>query len=121
MSLDAVRWAYESVKVKGAAKSVLAYLAFRFNEKNKAAWPGLNRIVIETGVSRLAVIRAIARLEELKLVTKLTREGPHGQNRYRLNFMKSRSIENDTSTQIAGVSDLKVEVSDPYLVEVSNP
>ena len=55
-------WVRE-VPEKGSAKAVLMALTLRANAKTGRAWPGLDRLAFESGVSRAGVIRALKRLE----------------------------------------------------------
>jgi len=85
-SWEAVRWVFAQAQAKGSAKLVLVNLAFHYNEREKAAWPGEGCIQRETGLKIDTITKALRKLESLRLIVKLPRKGSHGQYRFMLQF-----------------------------------
>ena len=58
-----------------SAKHVLTLLADHLNEKDRRCFPSIRTLAEESGLSRNTVIRALQVLEELALITRITRHG----------------------------------------------
>ena len=90
--IDRWAWAY-SLPVSGIARAVAGCIAYHANNKTGLGWPGIGKIVTETGFKRTAVIAAIQELERGGHLT-VTREKVDGKNkvnRYQLPPMGSPS------------------------------
>jgi hypothetical protein len=99
MSSAAIAWAYK-VNATPQERNVLFVLAAYADEHN-IAWPGLKAIGNLACMKRIAVIRALNKLENSGWITRTERGGPKRTTTYRLNTgMVSKtildSIENDT-------------------------
>lgn len=68
MSIEALDWAFKLKLQDGAAKGVLLALCNHYNPKNSGCWPGVERLQLETGLTRRTVQRALRRLERWHLV-----------------------------------------------------
>ena len=73
-----------NLTLKGPAKTVLLVLAHRANDKNGKCWPSYKRLVLDTGLNRTTIIRAITRLEGLGLLDVI--RSNRKVNKYFLNF-----------------------------------
>lgn len=88
MSLSAYKWAKTVPGLSGTSKSILIYLADRFNDAKGYAWPSLQRMTIDTGWSKRTIQRALASLQAEGLVVVCHQfyeyDGSYGPNRYYL-------------------------------------
>jgi DNA-binding transcriptional MocR family regulator len=74
MAIAAIEWAFTQRLDNPTAKLVLLALADHA-DSNGLCWPSISRIEQRTGLSRSSVIRALADLEERRLIAR-TRRGP---------------------------------------------
>jgi len=74
LSNDAITWAYKQKGMKPIPKFVLVTLANYANEIGEC-YPGLNRLVADTGMHKSTLIRNIFLLEEAKLIETIVRGG----------------------------------------------
>lgn len=72
MSFKVMSWASEQVTGKTLSKFILMMLADRSNDEG-VCWPSVERLARETEMSERSVVRHIASLEELGLLTVLRR------------------------------------------------
>lgn len=90
MSIEAFKWAKEQ-ELRGVQKSVLIYLADRWNKARGYAWPSVARIARETGWHQRTVTNAIRELKDLGLIEvrrqTFARDYSLGPNRYYLPAM----------------------------------
>lgn len=84
MSFDAMRWA-AAQQAPTTPKLILLILANKANEEGEC-WPSMATIAREASLSRRQVIRCLAKLKKLGLVTHEHRyaEGIYRSNRYTL-------------------------------------
>jgi DNA-binding transcriptional ArsR family regulator len=68
MSIKALSWALETTTGSPTTKLVLLYLADRYNDDERAAWPSVGTISRVTELSERTVRRAIADLLEQGLI-----------------------------------------------------
>ena len=87
---DRWAWAY-ALPVSGIARAVAGCIAYHANNKTGLAWPGIGKIVTETGFKRTAVIAAIQELERggHLPVRREKVDGKNLANRYQLPPMGS--------------------------------
>ena len=81
------RWAWAAgLPVSGIARAVAGCIARHANDKTGLSWPGIGRIVKETGFCRRSVIEAIKELERggHVSVTRLKVGNTNTSNRYQL-------------------------------------
>jgi len=88
MSIKAIIWAYKQATGSPLAKAVLARLAEHANAEKAQAWPSVGRIARDTEMSARSVIRYLAQLERMGLITITARIEGAGQtsNLYTLNL-----------------------------------
>jgi predicted transcriptional regulator len=87
MSNEALNWAYEQ-NLKSPQKPVLTALANHANDKD-TAWPSVETLAFETGMSKATVMRATKKLEALGLLSKKMSQSPRGHrwfNTYKLHL-----------------------------------
>jgi len=80
-------------ELSGNDKRVAGAIVDSFNRKTGQCDPSLGRIAGLLGVSRRTVIRAVQRLEKLKLVRKLRHGGHSHRNSYEPNWARFREID----------------------------
>jgi hypothetical protein len=83
MSLDATRWAWDQQNLRPSEKLVLLSLADRAGEDH-TSWPGIPRLVLDTGLDERSIYRAIKTLTDhgLIAVTKTIKKGKRYHNQY---------------------------------------
>ena len=90
VAIEAFKWAKEQ-ELKGVHKSVLIYLADRWNRARGYAWPSVARIARETGWHPRTVTNAIRQLKDMGLIEVrrqvFARDASLGPNRYYLPAM----------------------------------
>lgn len=74
MAIATIAWAFEQRLANPTAKLVLLALADHA-DGNGLCWPSISRLEQRTSLSRSSVIRALAELEQLRLIER-TRRGP---------------------------------------------
>ena len=87
MGFKAINWAYKQATGGPLAKGVLLRLADYANESNEA-WPSVAQIARDTEMSARSVIRFLAQLERMGLITITPRieDGRQTSNLYKLNL-----------------------------------
>jgi predicted transcriptional regulator len=69
--------------LKGSVKAVLRVLC-DFAGKGPIVYPCVQRIADESGYSKRTVTTCLATLQELGLVQRVGKNGPHGSNKYKI-------------------------------------
>jgi hypothetical protein len=101
------------VPLRGPAKAVWIALVFRANSKNEC-WPSLDRIVLDVGLGKSTVCRALDELETLGLIFRRRSEGGRTSSRYGINCARAGQLtvpERDTKYNGKKESDVDVEMS----------
>lgn len=104
MSIKALSWALETTTGSPTKKLVLLYLADRFNDDEKAAWPSVGTISRVTELSERTVRRAIHELITDGLIESAGWAGPRldkQTKRYRLR-LEITGGHSDTSQALPG-------------------
>jgi biotin operon repressor len=68
MSFEAFKWAKSWDGLSSTRKFVLLMLADHYNEDVHRAWPSMQTLANETGMSRRSVVNCVATLEEMGLI-----------------------------------------------------
>jgi hypothetical protein len=87
MSNRALNWAWSIGDLSTAEKLVLIRLADRADSDGRC-FPGLDSIAADCGVHRTTVVRAVRRLEELKLLSVSRKGGRKNSNHYQLKLLR---------------------------------
>lgn len=88
MSIEAIRWAYQQEAGKAGPKFLLVTLADYANAEGEC-WPSVERLAADTEADRKSVLRWLAHLESLGLITTTHRGGAgtgRQTNRYIIAF-----------------------------------
>jgi hypothetical protein len=82
MSFEAISWAIEHSRARGAAYTALLVVAHHHN--GKAAWPSVKTIAREARISLRQAQRALAKLERSGELSRRRGAGPQGSDLYTL-------------------------------------
>jgi hypothetical protein len=82
MSVEATTWAWAWPGLSSTQRLVLVRIADHAAPDGSNAWPSLDRLVVDTCLSRRSVQRAVADLEAMGALVVEYKAGPHGVNRY---------------------------------------
>lgn len=100
MSIKALSWALETTTGSPSCKLVLLYLADRYNDDERAAWPSVGTIARVTELSPRTVTRAIKQLLDEGIIEQAGwagRRQDRQTKRYRLNMTnKKTACHSDT-------------------------
>lgn len=121
MTYQAVRWAFSQATGLGkkvpSATLVLAALADRVLPRDvDQCWPKLEELAEMTGLGKATIMRQIAALEELGLVTRSRRyrdDGYRAPNRYRLNMQRDELTSHDEETDLSSQDEKRERFSLP--------
>jgi Helix-turn-helix domain len=92
LSVQAIAWVLEESESKLAARLVLLSIANHAKADGSNAWPSLDQLALEAGVTRRHAIRCIRELEDLGELGVRRNKGPSGTNRYDLTKMSPGHI-----------------------------
>ncbi|MGJ4843902.1 helix-turn-helix domain-containing protein [Leifsonia sp. Le1] len=100
MSFEAFRWAKSWGGLSTSRKFVLLMLADHYNEEAHRAWPSMQTLARETGMSRRSVVNCIATLEKEGLIEVEqwvdATTGKQMSNRYCLPWHDEESVRAET-------------------------
>lgn len=102
MSLEAMEWASKNPGLSRGERTILKELANRYNQKERKAWPSIQRLANDTGYSRSSVCRILKSLEEKGLIVRVHAideyHGGFTSNRYFLPLFAPRDVPQSKKT-----------------------
>lgn len=82
MSVEATSWAWAWRGLSATQKVVLVRIADHASPDGSNAWPSVEKLTLDTGLSERAVRNALRQLEDLGAIKCELKAGPKGCNRY---------------------------------------
>jgi hypothetical protein len=104
VSVQAIAWVLEESESKLAARLVLLSIANHAKADGSNAWPSLDQLALEAGVTRRHAIRCNRELEDLGELGVRRNKGPSGTNRYDLTKMSPGHIVTSDTQGTEGVT-----------------
>ena len=90
MSINAMKKVFELSSLRGTERLIMVIVAWHIDDRRGYAWPSVETIADEAGLTRSGAIRAIARcVNSGELEIEHTKGGANNTNKYRISYAET--------------------------------